>query len=455
MAIRSDGVCLDDDLCHFQIARAGWHDAGMLINVWGRPGCTLPYALVADIGSTAAGFRASRALTSAMYVAAVWLTWLTARRMRTPHAWLVPVIMLLMPEGFSESFTPCTEIPAALYAIAGTYFLARGRRWWAATFFALLPGTRHELVPFLIPLGLYFLWRRDLVAALLLGWFELAWAGASWWLGAGQPLRRYFTPGDSSLYGSGNLLHYFFNWLKMAGIPIVALTLTGATVLFLHEWRAAGTGRWKRRTMPGRRARLRVLVVGGATGLVALETVLYTFNRFASGGYSTFLVPAAPFMAICGCYGINPLLRVWRGNARRRAVISATHAAILIALIVGLVQWGRIAHPLRMGAHESLIGRTIARLRHDHPDCHIVGHSAWITYFDEISPGARDLPGIQVWKANQVKELYYLYDPAPGFSPPIEEITCRPHEVVETLKRSPSDVEPDLVVYRRLPDVAG
>ncbi len=438
LAIRSDGVCINDDLCHFQIARSAWRDRGMLVNTWGRPGFTLPQALVANIGSTAAGFRACRLLNSAMASLTVLLAWLTARRMRAPGAWGVPVLLLLMPEGFAQSFTTCTEVPAGLYAMGGTYLLAIGRRRWAAVVFALLPATRHELAAFLVPLGLYFLWRRDVLAALLLGWFELAWNIASWRIGMGVVILRYVTPQDSTLYGSGHLLHFMFNWMKMAGVVIAALTMAGAWLITIREGRRR---QWGRRDEAGRRARLRLMSVGAAIGLVVLETLLYTFNGFASGGYSKFLVPGAPFMAICACFGIYWLLHL----TERRGPMALAGVALLTT--VAVAQWGAFVRPYRLGAHEARLGEAITRLRFEHPTCHVVSHSPWAAYFDE--PGL-DVPGVaalDLWREGKLAEMYYVYDDAPGFGPPLEKVMAAPTELVRTVEGA--DGKADVWILRR------
>jgi hypothetical protein len=439
MAVRSDGAWLDDDLCHYEFARAAWQHPRVLLNSWGRPGCTIPYAMVANIGTMADGFRAARLLTTAMAVLTIYLAWQTARKIRVPHAHLVPLIMLLMPEFFGESFTPCTEIPSALYAIAGAYFLACGRHRLAAVCLAILPATRHELAPFLIPVGLWFLWRRDLVAALLLGWFEATWAAIYWHISERQPILRYFTAQDSTLYGSGNFYHYLLNWLKMAGIIAVILCLAGAYAIVLHESYAAKSRRWNRPGATGRRARMRLLVVGWTIGLVVLETILYAFNRFASGGYSTFLVPAAPFMALCACYGISVFS--WRLNPKW----------MIVCMAIAVGQLGFYLRPYRLTPHQKLLATTISQLHRDHPGCHIVGDSIWISYFDEISPGAREQPPLVTWSVGQVSQLYYLYDNISGTTSTWIQIRSVPNEIVRTVNLSSSDTRPDLFIFRRLP----
>ena len=300
--------------------------------------------------------------------------------------------------------------------------------------FAILPATRHELAPFLFPLAFYFLWRGDLLAAVLLGWFEAAWALACWCVRAPQPILRYFTAQDSTLYGSGNFFHYFLGWLKMAGAVVVVLSLAGAWVIAVHE-QSTGFTKWNTMGSAGRRHRVRLLAVAGTLGLVLLETVLFSFNRFASGGYSTFLVPAAPLMALCACYGVAACARrIPRPVAIACGLVAVVHLSFYL-------------RPYRLSGHQKLLASVIAQLHHDDPLCHIVGDSAWISFFDEISPGARELSARDTWYINNAPHLYYIHN----FSDPtMKDIDAVPNQRVQTLKVSESDATPDLIVFRRL-----
>src|SRR2546423_6408625 len=113
-------------------------------------------------------------------------------------------------------------------------------------------------------------------------------------------------------------------------------------------------------------------------------------------------------------------------------------------LLIAIVQWAIFVRPSRLRAHELLIGRTIDQLRREHPACHIVSHCAWASYFDEPSLDTPALPARDLWRDGHLAELYYLYDEAPGFAPPLEEILSRPHELISSLKLKPTDQRIDL-----------
>jgi hypothetical protein len=181
---------------------------------------------------------------------------------------------------------------------------------------------------------------------------------------------------------------------------------------------------------------MRLLVVGWTIGLVALETVLFSFNHFASGGYSVFLVPAAPLMAICACYGISAFHKRVNSNV---LIGCGTIALVHVCIVV---------HPYRLSPFQRLLQSTIAQLHRDDPGCHIIGDSAWITYFDEISPGAREQNAQATWALGTTLPLYYLCNNDSNADETIKRLNSVPCE------RGPNvgdaKAKADLLIFRRL-----
>lgn len=485
LALRSSGTYQDDELRHYLVARTAQHDWRKLLDVWGRPGFTVPFAPAAGVGDMPGGFRATRLMTVAVMLLASVLTYLTARRMRAPMAWLVPWLLLLMPLWTGLSFTPTTEAVAALYLIGGTWQLAGGHRRWAAVWFAMLPLARHELIVLLVPVALYFLWRRDVRAVLLLGWGELAWNVAAWAAGTKIPLTRFVTPLDQGHLGSGNVLHYFNRWLEMGGVPAVALTLAAAAMLLIRELRHRP--RLIAKSRAGRRARLRCFISGGAVALVALQTVLYHFNRFASGGYARFLVPIAPWMAVTILYALWGLVRSRRPRPALLVValvmvaawVSGSYVRVpygwFVAAAVGVVlavvvpsrltaaaallllfataawQWRDDVHPYVMGPHQELVGKTIDDLKRQYPGSRIVGASPWVKYFQNELMGEEEPQARGRWAEDNPPGVMYLYDQSHATAVPYEWFTQFPHELVTERWLATNTTVPYVRVLRRVP----
>lgn len=312
LAVLSDGVFMDDDLTHYLFARWAWSDPLYFLDIWGRPGFTVPYALVAWIGDVSAGFTASRLLTVAIALGTAWLTADLARRLGDRRAWLAALMLLCIPHYFELSSTTLTETVCAFYIVLGVWGLRVGRVGLAAVAFGLVPLTRHEgiLVPAIF--GLWLLGRWDWRAMLLCAAPFLLWnllcALFSWQTPIGTYLRS--NP-QAGYYGSGGPLYYVLmaaQLLTPAGLGMLAcglLVLTGHS-LFRRPRSAVGWLQLSRRQMSV------LLTAGISVGIIVLNTLLYMFNFAASGGYMRFLVPAAPLMAVCLSAG----LQAWLGHLR-------------------------------------------------------------------------------------------------------------------------------------------
>ena len=339
LASKSDGVYHDDDLMHYLMARWAWHDPVFLLHDWGRPGFTVPYAAFAWIGDYAQGMQACRYVTLALAAASAVLACATANALRVRHAWIAGIALLAMPLYFRLSFATLTETICGFYLIAGTYLLTRGHLKSAAMLLALAPLTRHEAVVFLVPVAVYFLMQRKWAGFLLLAWAEVLWNLLSikwYWM---LPIKRYLQAKPIESYGHGGGLHYFLMWGHVSTPVLLAMSLAGAGLVFWPIVRRIATGETaaaeavgspcstplgEQDTEPSRDADWRgifsrlvslsprdagaLLVVVGVIGMVALQTVLYYRNTFASGGYARFLVPAGPWMAVLAAVTMDRFL---------------------------------------------------------------------------------------------------------------------------------------------------
>ena len=470
LAVLSDGVIMDDDLLHFIIAREAAGDARMLLDIWGRPGFTIPYAAVAWIGTSEQGFMISRLLSVAITSACAWLTFLVAQQARIRPAWSAPVLLLMMPLFFASGFTTTTEIIAAFYAILATWLLARGNHRFAAVVAAMLPITRHELVVLLVPLAISFLWRRDLLAMILLTWAEAAWNGAVWFFNLRGdhgilPIQRFFNTGEAGALGTGGGLHYLVKWIELSGVVIMLLSLLGALLLLRQAFQRRQVR--MRLMMLLRRPKLlrhmrrpfwrghllRLLVAVGALGVVSLHTYLYAFNSFQSGGYARFLIPAAPWMAICAASALLPLSRLLEPlttDSRTARVIAA--AVIFIAVTAALLHLGAYMRPHRLADDHRVIQQALADVRQTHPAHHITASTMWVDYFLDRrfeSPWPHyPLP----WAEHHPQQLLYFFERAHGKPEVLAELQKLPHRLVKTYHLPGADEAdpPQLTVYERL-----
>lgn len=457
LAVVSDGVVQDDEVTHYLIARASWQDWRSLLSIWGRPGCTFLYALVAGIGDAPAGFRAVRLLTVAIVAATAWFTFVTARRAGLRHPALAPALLLLMPTVFTYSFTPTTEAAAALYLVAAAACLARGHLRISAILLALLPVTRHELVVLLVPMAIYFLLRRDLVAALLLGWAELSLNAVAYFIGMRLPILRFHEPRPAELYGYGNPFTYLLRWVQLSGTTIAILSVVGIVILAIHVYRTRAG-----RKSPGavRRWWLYPLLSGGCAGMILVHTLLYMFNRFASGGYARFLIPIAPMLAICACFGLARIVSIARSSAAEGSALSQRRwrrfgaLAAVAGAVVALIPWLAAARPHRLCSHQHAIAEGMNFVRERYPGSRVVGNTSWIWFFQRGPDKGPPPPAEESWIRGGEPRPVYFYDMSHSTTISLAWLTGFPNELVKEIRIpefDPVKDPPYLRIFRRLP----
>lgn len=518
LAVLSDGGYMDDDVTHYLIARTAWERPALLLDEWGRPGFTIPYALVARIGSVEAGFVASRLMSVLLLGGSAWLAYHVARGVGVRHAWAAGLLLPAMPLVYFTSYTTTTETIAAFYAIAATALLLHGQRWAGAAVLALLPLTRHELIIFLIPVGLYFLWRRDLIAAALLLWAEVVWNVLIWAMSlyppSGKlPIQRFFSTADAGALGYGYPWHYILRWIDMSGMVIVALALVGAMTLWRSQVKQSqkhGVPEQSKNALLSssgfraamvhlmlltrtRKGRVTLVVIGGAIGMVVLQTWLYMVNTHLSGGYARFLIPAGPWMAICAAAGLTPAMAMWRsgmpGRGARALLIllgvtvfisllpgtvplvsQATLGALLLmtlltllrprrwmiratcglAIVVIACEWQGLARPHWLTDDQRLLRQTLADLQTQYPSHYITGSSPWIQYFLDQPVNLPRWHDPFPWDVqNHPIQTLYVYDETHGKQWILDEMAQLPHRLLGE-RSHPDRDEPFLRIYERL-----
>lgn len=370
LALLSDGAYHDDDLTHYLFARDAWRDPSLLLNAWGRPGFTIPYALVAWLGDTATGFTACRLLSAAFTIVTLILVAQTAHALRREVAEVGRVERALGTEAAAVGWllatplfvhlgtTTLTETVCALYLAAGTRALTRGKPSVAAAWIALAPLARHEAIVLVVACAAIFAWRREWRAVLLLGWALVAANTVAAAMGWALPSAVLFEgqPDGAAKYGTGSLTFYLVRWVEACGPLLVVLAGAGGVALLRDA--VPGLSRYSRVTWQsddGRR--LASALIGlGALGYVALQTLLYFRNTHASGGYARFLIPVAPWMALCAWEGARRVA----GSRDRwlQAAVAVTGLLLAIAVVseraIFLAKLETIAPPGVLGVLPSL-----------------------------------------------------------------------------------------------------
>ena len=358
LALLSDGVYHDDDICHYIFARDALSGPGRgvnwisLLHEWARPGYNVPAALAAKT----MGLLGCRLLSVLETAAVAWLAWLIGRRIAqragVDERWAAaaPALVWLQPLTMTLGITTLTETAAALYMAMGVWLYLRGNRVWAMAAFSAMFVTRYEtmaLGPILGAAVVYDVLRENdwkaggavrrlwpwgaLLAAL---WGPVLYCMVAWMVElspAFSPLYMLSKPRTTE-YGSGPIYHFLSIWPEAAGMGGLVLAAGGAIALGRRAWLPAA------------------LIVG----LVTVHSVLFWRGMFATGGYSRFLVPLAAPLAAMGALGLAEIRR-----ARNRSAAAATMALAggWIALVA--FRWGPLRPDLwRLPAQLSVVGLT-------------------------------------------------------------------------------------------------
>lgn len=301
--IVSDGAILHDEIGHFLISRNSWRYPELILDVWGRVGTTLTY-MVPALG----GWELARAASFGIALLTAAVATRVAREIGVRSLYLVPLFLWAQPWFSEASFTVVTEVPFSLLLVWGAYTAMRGRHLTASMAFGILPLVRHEglLITLLWSVGTVATrrWGAGLVAWLpFVGYNLVHYAAIGSW-----PFEVMLEPSPSTFYGSGGWFHFVPRVVVNAGLPVAILALLGARRLLA----------------------LRPAFVWAYVTYLGTHVVLYRFGLFASAGYSIFLLPLAPALAVAATLGIEEI----RAMLDRFGILQHRWRQVLTAIVL-------------------------------------------------------------------------------------------------------------------------
>jgi hypothetical protein len=323
---------LDDEIGHFLIARDAWVHPQLILNAWGRVGTTVSFLLPA-----AAGLEVARAAALLMSAGTVVVATQVARLVGVRALALVPVFLWFQPWFHLYGNAVLTEIPFSLVMLAACWAALAGRATVASLLFGLLPLMRHEGIAVL---GLWAVllvvrrrWRALALAAVPVLVYQVAFALVF----EVAPFALYFRTTPSSPYGHGGWLHYALPLARSIGPPVALLAAVGLV--------------WSRRDR-------RVLLLAAPFALLVLvETVVFRFGLFGSGGNADYLLPVAGFAAVAAGLAADKIMaaspRRWIGLA----------ASVLVLATAG---YALRTHPARADPVASSMNSAVRFLRSHH-----------------------------------------------------------------------------------------
>lgn len=287
------------------------------LSVWARPLFAVPYLLPA-----LAGYQAMRLTTVAVCGATAWLTYLLARRVALPHAWLAVPLTLLQPALLGVGVDTMTEPTFALTLAAGFLAIAHERFALGATMLSFLPLARPE-GPFVIAC-VAIAWtpatlrdpRRWLPRLALFASGVVVWQlGATLWTGSATFLRDTFPWQSGSYPWRGTWSHYLTSSPQIVGWGTLALWLAGLR--------------------PSARQPLLRVALAATLLLLVVHTRLYMKGTLGSTGFLRYFASIAPLVALVATAGAGELSRrvrpvAWRAVVAALLAIDVVHASVRV-----------------------------------------------------------------------------------------------------------------------------
>lgn len=315
---------LDDEIGHFLIARDAWVHPALILNTWGRTGTTVPFMLPA-----AAGLGVARAVALVMSAVTVVVATQIARAVGVRALALVPIFLWFQPWFHLYGSAVLTEVPFSLLMAAGCWAALAGRDEVASLLFGLLPLVRHEGIAIVGLWGLFLVLRRRWRPLALAAVPVLVYQAAFSIVFREAPFALYFHTAANRPYGHGGWLHYALPLARSVGPPVVLLAAAGLAL--------------------GRRNRRLLTLSVPYVLLVVVETVIFRFGLFASGGNADYLLPLAVFAAVAAALGADRLVdaasaRRFRIAVGRPVVASAAVASLLAVAAIGYALRTEPAH---------------------------------------------------------------------------------------------------------------
>ncbi|MCI0708466.1 MAG: hypothetical protein L0Y80_13390 [Ignavibacteriae bacterium] len=299
----SDGFFQDDEIEHFFTAYEFWDNPLSIVTSWSRPGFKIFYVLPALFGIKGMHFAASFIAGGTAYLAS-----LLAREYGVKNRVLALVLCGFQPLFYQLSFRTYAEIIAAFLLVLMLICYQRKRYILAAFISSYLFSVRHELVVLSLVLGVFFLWRREWLAFLMLGWMPVFLNILGWFKTGDQlwVLNAYLMGGKNIGFSKPGFFQYVTAATPIFGVIIIALALAGMFGFFAQPKHT-----WKARLERYHALYITFLAVLLMNSVLASETL----NISSGQGVWRHILTVSPVVAVFAAMGFN---MVWSNDARLR-----------------------------------------------------------------------------------------------------------------------------------------
>ncbi len=363
----SPGVTIDDEIGHFLISQNAWNYPELLLDSWGRFLNTLIFFIPSYWGLSAA-----RTMALALSAVSVIITLRIAQNAGIQSWFLIPLFLWFQPWFLDSAFEVLTEIPFTLFLLLGIFFWQRNHPGWSALAFGALPLLRHEGIALT---GLFFLfmavrkkWRAALLSMLPLIFYNILF----FMILKHWPFSIYLQTTPTEVYGTGAWLHYLFRIGYYAGLPVCLLSLFGLKSL------------WKNKE--------NFIYFTVFITYLLTHVIIFRFGLYASGGYSIFLLPLAPALAIAATAGFDSLNQIFSNRYAERNWRKASHFpqaqfVITLAMLIVIAYGFMFARPHPLGEEAKTMRDAAVWIRKNLPNAQkVISSHVYFFYFYTEQP---------------------------------------------------------------------
>lgn len=281
-----------DSVMHYLFARYAPQHPELFFDHWAKPVFVLLNSPFAQFG-----MKGIKLFNLLVMGGAAYLTFVAARVVKMKNVLIAPLLLILSPYAYAQTFSGLTEPLFAFFLICGIVLVIKQKPVAAAIVISFLPFVRSEGLVILVIFCLYFLLNKQwkVIGFLLCGHMVYSVAGSFvhhdlLWIFTKIPYARL-----SSAYGSGSATHFITQLLYVVGVP--------AYVLFLAGLLAFITG-WIRKTEKFVSVNT-ILILGCTLSYIVAHSLFWSLGIFNSMGLKRVLIGILPLIAITGLYGYN------------------------------------------------------------------------------------------------------------------------------------------------------
>lgn len=286
-----------DGIQHYNISRWSWSYPELFFSHWGKPLYTTLSSPFSQFG-----FKGLMILNLLLTnLLAVYL-YLLGKALKLLFPIFAVVLCLFAPYYYTVMLAGLTEVLFATLLTIALYYILKQKWVLGAILISFLPFARTEAY-FVIPfVGLYYLYHKQIKAALFLAFGMVFYSllggivlGDLLWIINDHP----YATGESSVYDSGDFWHFYTNRYKLFGQWNSNLMLVGSGLLVLMMAIKKQSINWQYWL---------ALVLLPALSIFFIHSYFWWQGGYGSAGLLRVLVCILPLVSLLSAYSFNGIL---------------------------------------------------------------------------------------------------------------------------------------------------